>query len=105
VNTIAGALALIPNFEIGISGFGASPRASMQLGGPAISTSVKIGADILNLLSSVASYEASSIFVCHQVCLFLGKTLHPWGKMRSAVAVNQRRAHRTLALYLKEGLF
>ena len=64
IRALAGVLSLIPNFEIGISGFSASPRVSMQVGGPALSTATNIGADILNILSSVASYEANraSIF-------------------------------------------
>jgi hypothetical protein len=59
VRTIAGALALIPEFHIGASGFGGSPEVVLQLGGSALSRSTTIGADILNILSSVASYEAN----------------------------------------------
>ncbi len=59
VRTIAGALRLIPEFHVGASGFGGSPKVVMQLGGSAISTATSIGADILNILSSIASYEAS----------------------------------------------
>ena len=59
VRTIAGALALIPEFHIGASGFGGSPHVVMQLGGSAISRATTIAADILNILSSVASYEAN----------------------------------------------
>lgn len=59
VRTVAGALALIPEFHIGASGFGGSPQVVMQLGGSAISRATTIGADILNVLGSVASYEAS----------------------------------------------
>ena len=59
VRTIAGALRLIPEFHVGASGFGGSPHVVMQLGGSAISNATSIGADILNILGSIASYEAS----------------------------------------------
>ncbi len=59
VRTVAGALALIPEFHIGASGFGGSPQVVVQLGGSAISKATNIGADILNILSSIASYEAN----------------------------------------------
>jgi len=59
VRTVAGALALIPEFHLGASGFGGSPHVVMQLGGSAMSRATNIGADILNILSSVASYEAN----------------------------------------------
>jgi 5-hydroxyisourate hydrolase-like protein (transthyretin family) len=59
VRTIAGALRLIPEFHVGASGFGGSPQVVMQLGGSAISTATSIGADILNILGSISSYEAS----------------------------------------------
>jgi hypothetical protein len=59
VRTIAGALSLIPEFHIGASGFGGSPEVVLQFGGSALSKATSIGADILNILSSVASYEAN----------------------------------------------
>ena len=59
VRTIAGALRLIPEFHVGASGFGGSPKVVLQLGGSAISNATSIGADILNILGSIASYEAS----------------------------------------------
>lgn len=59
VRTIAGALRLVPEFHVGASGFGGSPHVVMQLGGSAMSTATSIGADILNILGSIASYEAS----------------------------------------------
>lgn len=59
VRTIAGALALIPEFHIGASGFGGSPEVVLQIGGSAMSKSTNIGADILNILSAVSSYEAN----------------------------------------------
>ena len=59
VRTVAGALSLIPEFHIGASGFGGSPSVVMQLGGSAISKATNIGADILNILSTMASYEAN----------------------------------------------
>ncbi len=59
VRTVAGALALIPEFHIGASGFGGSPEVVLQLGGSALSRATSIGADILNILSTVASFEAN----------------------------------------------
>jgi len=59
VRTVAGALALIPEFHIGANGFGGSPEVVVQLGGSAMSRATSIGADILNILSMVASYDAS----------------------------------------------
>lgn len=59
VRTVAGALALIPEFHIGASGFGGSPEVVLQIGGSAMSKATSIGADILNILSTVASYEAN----------------------------------------------
>jgi hypothetical protein len=59
IRTIAGALRLIPEFHVGASGFGGSPSVVLQLGGSAMSTATSIGADILNILGSIASYEAS----------------------------------------------
>ena len=59
VRTVAGALALIPEFHIGASGFGGSPQVVVQLGGSAISRATNIGADVLSILSSIASYEAN----------------------------------------------
>ena len=59
VRTVAGALALIPEFHLGVSGFGGSPEVVLQLGGSALSKATAIGADILNILGSVASYEAN----------------------------------------------
>lgn len=59
VRTIAGGLALIPEFHVGASGFGGTPKVVMQLGGSAISRATSIGADILSILGSIASYEAN----------------------------------------------
>ncbi len=59
VRTVAGALRLVPEFHIGASGFGGSPKVVVQLGGSAMSTATNIGADVLNILGSIASYEAS----------------------------------------------
>ncbi|CAB1075653.1 hypothetical protein D1AOALGA4SA_3468, partial [Olavius algarvensis Delta 1 endosymbiont] len=27
-----------------------------------------------------SNLQVSLVFICHQVCLFLSKTLHPWAK-------------------------
>ncbi|HNO70979.1 MAG TPA: hypothetical protein PKO16_04300, partial [Bacteroidia bacterium] len=60
VRTVAGALALIPEFHLGAAGFGGSPKVVVQMGGSAISKATNIGADILGVLSTVASFEANS---------------------------------------------
>ena len=59
VRTVAGALRLIPEMHVGANGFGGSPEVVFQFGGSALSTATNIGADILNILSSIASYEAN----------------------------------------------
>ncbi|MFK5937204.1 MAG: neuraminidase-like domain-containing protein [Sulfurimonas sp.] len=59
VRTIASVVALIPEFHLGVSGFGGSPHTVMQMGGFAISKAQNILADILSTESSVASYEAN----------------------------------------------
>jgi hypothetical protein len=59
VRTIAGALRLVPEFHVGASGFGGSPKVVLQLGGSAMSGATNIAADILSVLGTIASYEAS----------------------------------------------
>lgn len=59
VRTVAGALALIPEMHLGANGFGGSPEVVFQIGGSALSKAAGVGADVLNILSSVASYEAN----------------------------------------------
>jgi hypothetical protein len=59
VRTVAGALALIPEFHLGANGFGGSPEVVLQLGGSAISKATAVGADVLNILSGIASFDAS----------------------------------------------
>lgn len=59
VRTVAGVLSLIPELSIGTAGYGGSPQVVFQFGGSALSRATSIGADILNILSSVASYEAN----------------------------------------------
>ena len=56
---IAGGLRQIPEMHVGASGFGGSPEVVVQIGGSAISGAISIAADILNILSSMASYEAN----------------------------------------------
>jgi hypothetical protein len=59
VRTVAGVLSLIPEMHIGASGFGGSPKVVLQIGGSALSKATTVAADILSILGSVASYEAS----------------------------------------------
>ncbi|HLS31361.1 MAG TPA: hypothetical protein VK021_10930 [Flavobacteriaceae bacterium] len=59
VRTTAGALALIPEFHVGASGFGGSPHVVMQLGGSAMAKATNIAADIINVLAGISSYEAN----------------------------------------------
>ncbi len=59
VRTVAGALGLIPEMHIGAAGFGGSPEVVFQFGGTALSRATSIAADILNILSTVASFEAN----------------------------------------------
>jgi hypothetical protein len=59
VRTVAGVLSLIPEMHIGASGFGGSPEVVLQFGGSALSKATSVGADILSILSSVASFEAN----------------------------------------------
>jgi hypothetical protein len=57
--TLAGAFALIPSAAIGAAGFGGSPHATMKWGGFNLSSAAKSAADVFNIFSSIASYEAS----------------------------------------------
>ncbi len=59
VRVVAGAIALLPDFQLGVSGFGGSPLAGFTIGGTNFSRSTNIAADILSILGSVASYEAN----------------------------------------------
>ncbi len=59
LRTVSGALALIPEIHLGANGFGGSPEAVFQTGGMAFSKAAGAGADVLNILSSAASYEAN----------------------------------------------
>ena len=57
---VAGGLRLIPDFSVGASGFGGSPHVTAQAGGgSSLSEATNIAADIFNILSSMASYEAN----------------------------------------------
>ena len=59
VRIVAGALSMIPDVKIGVSGFGGSPEAGFTMGGTNFSRSTNIAADVLSFLGSIASYEAS----------------------------------------------
>lgn len=59
VRIVAGALSMIPDVKIGVSGFGGTPEAGFTMGGTNFSRSTNIAADVLSFLGSIASYEAS----------------------------------------------
>ena len=59
IRTVAGALALIPDMHLGANGFGGTPEVVFQTGGSSFSRAAGIGADVLSILSSAASYEAN----------------------------------------------
>lgn len=59
VRIVAGALSMIPDVKIGVSGFGGSPEAGFTMGGTNFSRATNIAADVLSFLGSIASYEAS----------------------------------------------
>ncbi|MCL2799555.1 MAG: neuraminidase-like domain-containing protein [Endomicrobia bacterium] len=57
---LAAALRPIPETKIGASGFGGTPHVTVDIpGGDALSKMTDFAADTLNLLSSIASYEAN----------------------------------------------
>jgi len=57
---LAGALVLIPQFEVGASGAMATPRVSGQFGGEQLSSAVRLQADLLNTIASAADSVAAS---------------------------------------------
>ncbi|MGH7800541.1 MAG: neuraminidase-like domain-containing protein [Thermodesulfobacteriota bacterium] len=59
VQAVGGILALIPDFKIGAHGVGGSPAFDASFGGTFLSRSASAAAGVLNILSSIASYEAS----------------------------------------------
>ncbi|MFL5739895.1 MAG: neuraminidase-like domain-containing protein [Flavisolibacter sp.] len=59
VRTVAGVLGLIPEMHIGANGFGGSPEVVFQFGGSALSRATNVAADVLSILGSIASFEAS----------------------------------------------
>ncbi len=59
VQTLGGALALLPDTVIGAAGFGGSPHATVKWGGFNLTNAAKSAADVLNILSSIASFEAT----------------------------------------------
>ncbi|MBC7391097.1 MAG: hypothetical protein H7329_17965, partial [Opitutaceae bacterium] len=59
VQTSAGIMALIPDLIGGASGFGGSPHVTLKYGGENFLGATKAASEVLNILSSAASYEAS----------------------------------------------
>ncbi len=59
VRTLAGVLALLPEVDAGVSGFGGTPTAKIRWGGANLSRATNAGADVINIISSISSYEAS----------------------------------------------
>lgn len=58
-NALGGALALIPDANLGAAGFGGTPTVGITYGGFNLNAAAKSAGDVLNIISSVASYEAS----------------------------------------------
>jgi len=59
IEILAGALALIPNFKVGIAGAFGSPQVGMDYGGFQLSSAVQVASRVLSLLSAIQSYEAN----------------------------------------------
>ncbi len=57
---LAGALALIPQFETGVSGVSATPRVSGQFGGEQLAAAVRVQADRLNTMATAADSVAAT---------------------------------------------
>jgi hypothetical protein len=56
--TLAGVMAMIPDLLGGASGFGGSPHVTLQWGGKNLAAAANSAADVLNIFSTVATYEA-----------------------------------------------
>ncbi|HJQ08282.1 MAG TPA: neuraminidase-like domain-containing protein [Candidatus Saccharimonadales bacterium] len=56
--TLAGVVAMIPDLLGGASGFGGSPHVTLQWGGKNLAAAANSAADVLNIFSSIATYEA-----------------------------------------------
>ena len=59
IQTLGGMLSLLPEAIIGAAGFGGSPHATVKWGGFNLANAAKSAADVLNIFSSIASYEAN----------------------------------------------
>lgn len=57
--TLAGVLAMIPDLLGGASGFGGSPHVTLQWGGKNLAAAANSAADVLQILSASATYEAN----------------------------------------------
>lgn len=57
--TLGGVLSLLPETIIGAAGFGGSPHATVKWGGFNLANAAKSTADVFNILSSIASFEAN----------------------------------------------
>jgi hypothetical protein len=59
INIGASIAHIIPSFEIGVSGFGGSPKAGVNIGGPNIGNSLQATAGGFTFLSNLESYNAN----------------------------------------------
>lgn len=57
--TLAGVVGMIPSLLAGASGFGGSPHVTLKWGGENLAAAANSAADVLNILSAAASYEAN----------------------------------------------
>ncbi|HEU4914211.1 MAG TPA: neuraminidase-like domain-containing protein [Candidatus Saccharimonadales bacterium] len=58
-NTLAGVVAMVPDLLGGASGIGGSPHVTLQWGGKNLAGAAKAAGDVLTILSTVATYEAT----------------------------------------------
>lgn len=59
VATLGAGLALIPDFALGVSGFGGSPHGAAKLGGSALAHSTEAISRGLGIFSTIATFEAN----------------------------------------------
>ena len=56
---LAGIVAMVPDLLGGASGFGGSPHVTLQWGGKNLAAAANSAADVLQILSASAAYEAN----------------------------------------------
>ncbi|TRX54812.1 hypothetical protein FNH22_18840 [Fulvivirga sp. M361] len=59
IEALAGALAVIPDFQLGIAGAFGSPFVTAETGGTGLSTAVITASNVLRILSQVESFQAN----------------------------------------------